>query len=213
MALSSTARVVTSLLVMGGVALILPAQFRPGARLLVSWNTGVLTFLTLVVVAIAGLSADEVRTRSQYDREGRYRVLITTLLISLMSLGAVAYLLVSIRRHDRWFHIEMLLSVVSVFNAWLLLQTAFAIYYARYYYQPAPGSDSVRGGLQFAGEQQPDYWDFLYFSFAIGTSYSTSDTSIESRTLRRIVLLQSIVSFLFFTILIGLVMSALGTLF
>jgi uncharacterized membrane protein len=53
----------------------------------------------------------------------------------------------------------------------------------------------------------------MYFSFTVGMTYATSDTDIASRPLRRTALLQAIVSFLFYTVLIGLVMNAIATLF
>jgi uncharacterized membrane protein len=74
------------------------------------------------------------------------------------------------------------------------------------------GSDGTKGGLRFAGSEAPDYWDFLYFSYAIGTAYTTSDTSVESRTLRRAVLFQSIVSFVFTTVMIGVLINAISSL-
>jgi len=39
------------------------------------------------------------------------------------------------------------------------------LHYAHDYYGEARGKG---GGLAFPGDEQPDYWDFLYFSFVIG---------------------------------------------
>lgn len=211
--LHSSARVAVTLLVLAGVALLLPRNVHPGARLLISWNAAVLTFLAIVVYTISGADAHEVRTRSQRDGEGRFRVLVGIVLVCLASLVAVAVVLYNVKRQEPGFRLQVLLCLASVFIAWLLLQTMFALFYARYYYQPAKGRDTVVGGLHFVSDEPPDYWDFVYFSYTIGTSYSTSDTTIESRTLRRAVLLQAMLSFLFYTILIGLVMNAISALF
>jgi uncharacterized membrane protein len=110
---------------------------------------------------------------------------------------------------------ELVLSAATVFAAWLLLQSVFAMYYARCYYQPAsdsPGEGSDQGGAQFAGSEAPDYWDFVYLSFTIGTCYATSDVPITSRLLRRAALLQMFMSFVFYTFMVGMVINAIGAL-
>jgi uncharacterized membrane protein len=39
--------------------------------------------------------------------------------------------------------------------------------------------------MRFPDTDDPDYWDFVYFSFVIGTSTAVSDVAITSRTIRR----------------------------
>ncbi|MGH7469491.1 MAG: DUF1345 domain-containing protein [Longimicrobiales bacterium] len=209
--ITATMRVVVALLLMVGVALVLPQQVQPFGRLLIAWNAGVLGFLAICVVMISGKGPEEVRVHAQRQAEGRYRVLAGTLVVCLVSLLAVAFVLLRVQQHDRDFRLQVFLCVLTVFSAWLLLQTVFALFYARFYYHPA-GGGHVAGGLRFSGDAQPDYWDFTYFSYVIGTSYSTSDTNIESRTLRRTVLIQSLVSFVFYTVLIGVLMNAIAAL-
>jgi uncharacterized membrane protein len=50
----------------------------------------------------------------------------------------------------------------------------------------------------------PDYWDFLYFSFTIAVAVQTSDVSVTSRTMRKLVLGQSVLSFFFNLLILGL---------
>jgi uncharacterized membrane protein len=52
-------------------------------------------------------------------------------------------------------------------------------------------------------EQHPDYWDFLYFAFTIAVAVQTADVSVMSRSMRKIVLAQSILGFLFNMVIIG----------
>jgi uncharacterized membrane protein len=49
----------------------------------------------------------------------------------------------------------------------------------------------------------PDYWDFLYFSFTIAVAAQTSDVIIMNRSTRKTVLAQSILSFLFNVAILG----------
>lgn len=52
--------------------------------------------------------------------------------------------------------------------------------------------------------QRPIYWDFLYFSFTIAVAAQTSDVTINNTSMRKIVLFQSILSFIFNAAIIGL---------
>jgi uncharacterized membrane protein len=53
-------------------------------------------------------------------------------------------------------------------------------------------------------EENPDYWDFLYFSFTIAVAAQTSDVALMSRSMRKVVLAQSILSFVFNAAILGL---------
>ena len=74
---------------------------------------------------------------------------------------------------------------------------------------PGGADGKPKGGLEFPSDDVPDFWDFMYFSFTVGFSYAASDTNVTSRVLRRAVLLQAMISFLFYTIIIGLVINAI----
>jgi uncharacterized membrane protein len=208
----SVVRLAVSLIVLACVALLLPEHMPLGARVLISWNAGVLTFLAIVLISIVGEDADTVRRDAERIGTGRGRVLLSTVAVGLVSLVAVVLVIYNVGQRDPGFRLYAALCVVTVLTSWLLLQTVFGLFYARYYYQPKPGSDTVQGGLRFVNDEPPDYWDFLYFSFTIGMTYTTSETNIVSRQLRRAVLLQGLVSFLIYTALIGVVMNVVAGL-
>jgi len=44
---------------------------------------------------------------------------------------------------------------------------------------------------------EPDYWDFMYFSFTIAVASQTADINLSSSSMRRAVLAQSVLSFFF----------------
>ena len=89
----------------------------------------------------------------------------------------------------------------TVLGSWLLVGTLFTFHYARIYYR----SPATRRALSFPEkEDNLDYWDFLYFSFTIAVAAQTSDVSIMSHSMRKTVLAQSILSFLFNVTIIGL---------
>ena len=82
-----------------------------------------------------------------------------------------------------------------------MLATLFAVHYAHdYYCAPADGKP-----LRFPDDiEKPTYWDFLYFSFTIAVASQTADIAVMSSDARRLVLLQSVLSFLFNTSILGL---------
>jgi len=88
-----------------------------------------------------------------------------------------------------------------LFGSWCLVATLFTFHYARTYYR----SPTERRALRFPDDcASPDYWDFLYFSYTIAVAGQTSDISVMSRPMRKIVLAQSILSFLFNVAILGL---------
>ena len=95
--------------------------------------------------------------------------------------------------------------------SWGVTQVAFALHYAHDYYRPDDSSDEG-GGLDFPACNSPDYWDFLYFSTSIGATSQTSDVSIKSRALRRLVTLHATVSFFFNTAVLALTVNIAASL-
>ena len=95
-----------------------------------------------------------------------------------------------------------MLAGVTIFLSWCFVHTTFALHYAHEFYMDR-GREGV-ACLEFPGGGHPDYLDFLYFSFVIGTTSQTADVSIASRSLRRLALLHGIIAFLFNTTLVAL---------
>jgi uncharacterized membrane protein len=93
------------------------------------------------------------------------------------------------------------LVMVTIVLSWAFIHTMFALHYAYEFYDDAPGG----GGMAFpGGEKEPDYWDFVYFSFVIGMTAQVSDVGITSKQIRRTVTAHGIVSFLFNAALLAL---------
>jgi uncharacterized membrane protein len=86
--------------------------------------------------------------------------------------------------------------------SWFFIHTMFALHYAHEFH--AAHRENGGGGLSFPGEEDPDYWDFMYFSFVIGMTSQVSDVAIAARSIRRIATAHGIVSFLFNATLVAL---------
>ena len=103
------------------------------------------------------------------------------------------------------------LGILTIIVSWSVTQVAFALHYAHDYYLPDGGSDA-QGGLDFPGTEMPDYWDFLYFATSIGATSQTSDTTIKSHSLRRLVTLHSVIAFFFNTAVLALTVNIAASL-
>ena len=85
-----------------------------------------------------------------------------------------------------------------------------AFHYAHLYYQrdlEATGGRMDAGGLEFPGTEEPVVSDFLYFSFVIGMTAQVSDVGITDKTIRRTATVHGIISFVYNTALVALMVN------
>ena len=106
------------------------------------------------------------------------------------------------------------LATVTVVSSWLLVHTMMALHYAHVFYCPCEGStdDSHSVGVTFPEEEEPDFLDFAYFSFVIGMTCQVSDVQVTAARMRRIVLLHSLLSFAFNTVILAFSINLAATL-
>jgi uncharacterized membrane protein len=88
-----------------------------------------------------------------------------------------------------------LLAGVTLIISWVFVQVAFARYYAHEFYSRKAGSDN--SGIEFPNNPLPDYWDFIRFAFVIGMRIQVPRVQITSKKMRRVVIVQCIVSVIF----------------
>lgn len=179
------------------------------ARLLAGWLAGTLGDLVVVWWGMGRLDAARTRLRASSFDPGSAALYALIVAISWVSLGGVLLVTDAARTLSgpaRWTHIGLALATLAA--TWLLMQTVFALRYARRYYR------EDAHGLLFPGEAAPSYLDFAYFSAVIGMTSQVSDVAIASAAMRRLALLHGLVSFGFnlmvLALTLNLVASALG---
>src|SRR5262249_2602089 len=144
------------------VFLVVPATLAWPVRLILGWDVGVLLFLLGTLLAIRDASPDRMRRRSRYQDERRSVVLSLGVAASALSLFAIAFLLAkSGPMADFPTPLRAAVAGGTVVLSWMLVHTIFALHYTHAYY--GDGGDRDLGGLDFPGDQSPDYWDFVYF--------------------------------------------------
>jgi uncharacterized membrane protein len=87
-----------------------------------------------------------------------------------------------------------------VFGSWFAVGLAYTSHYAHVYYT----SDAAVPPLVFPdAPKSPGYWDFLYFAFTISAAAATSDVNVNGWQMRRLVIVHSVIGFLFNAVIIG----------
>jgi uncharacterized membrane protein len=101
------------------------------------------------------------------------------------------------------------LIIVTLILAWMFSNVVYAVHYAHVFYT---GDDhgKDRGGIEFPGTKEPDYWDFIYFSSCLGMTFQTSDVDITSGRIRRIVTGQCLAAFVFNIGVLAFTINVLG---
>lgn len=140
-------------------------------------------------------------------RANRRLVLERTVLLTFMSIGLMSLSIHDVHRNSILpVNIRLLFYFAALFASWIQLHVGFAIYYAKHYFSlnPKPAADGPNPqGLVFTGSDEPVFTDFLYVAFAVGLTYAMSDVNLEDHRIRRMVLLHSIISFLFYSTVIS----------
>lgn len=190
-----------------------PTQMAWSTRALLAWNALVWTYLALVVSMMARSDHRHVQRHARAIAEGVLAVLLLAVMGALASLAAMALELAQAHAGrsllQGWPH--LLLALGTVAGSWLLLPVEFGLAYASLYHR----GDKEPHGLEFPGmaaEGAPDYADFMYFSVTVAATSQTSDIAVSSRAMRRLVLFQAILSFVFNTGVLALSVNILASL-
>lgn len=186
----------------GALAWVIAARFDARLAPLIGGDFFFVTYLLSMLHFAASSSPQRLRQRANIEDEGIPVIVGVTVAEVAFCLVAIFTLLGS--KPDTT---HLLISLATVPLGWLTLHTVFAFHYAHLYYRRETSSTLPRrdrGGLDFPETPEPAPWDFLYFSFVLGMTAQVSDVTVKEAGLRRLVLVHSIVSFFFNTVLLAL---------
>ncbi len=156
------------------------------------------TWLTLAPMGPAETAAHA--TREEPTRAGAHLVVALAALLSLVGVGAV---LVGADGHSALVLGAALGTVVA---SWAAVHTIFALRYARMF------CSAPRGGVDFHQDEPPRYTDFAYLAFTVGMSFAVSDTDLASSAFRRTALMQALMSYVFGTVVVALLVNLVAGL-
>jgi uncharacterized membrane protein len=188
----------------------------PGV-VLVTWISFGLSIIIMDWIIILSSHPKEVRKIAKLEDSSRTLIFAFVIIASLVSLLAIIFLLKSSKDlSPEKVTGHVILAMTSVIVSWLLVHTIFTLLYAHLFYTTVTDADNKRkaiGGLEFPGdEKEPDYLDFVYFSFVLGMTFQVSDIEISSRQIRRLAWIHGMVSFAFNTAIVALSINVISGL-
>jgi len=178
---------------LAGLALPWPLRF--DVRVLIAFDAAALVFLVAVWIAMARTGTAEMARRAKDHDEGKWTALAIGVGIAVAVVVAVAAELHGMKEPAI---ARVALAATTIVLSWAFTNTLFALHYAHACYGVAAQRAK---GLVFPGTDHPDYWDFVYFAFVVGTTFQTSDVAIHSSHIRRIVAAQGALAY-FFTVVV-----------
>jgi len=182
-----------------------PLLPRGTERAVLAWDIGVMVFLALSATLFVTERLDRMAEDAEAQEEGEWTVFWLTMAAVAFSFVAIIQAFAGMKEMPpaaRSLHV--ILVAVTLLVSWLMTHTAFALRYAHEYYEIDSAGVGIVGGLEFPGERQPDYLDFLYFSMVLGMTFQVSDVQITARKFRRLAVAHGLLSFLYNTIILAL---------
>ncbi|MGS0741579.1 DUF1345 domain-containing protein [Glaciimonas sp. GG7] len=171
-------------------------------RGLISWNAGVWGYLMAIWSMMVRAGSAQVKQRAAMEDENDVMILVLICVAATSSIGAVVFGLSQAKDFlPGPKEVRYLFTGLTVLGSWFLVGTMFTLHYARLFYSAGEGKLPLRFPDE---EKNPDYWDFLYFSFTMAVAVQTSDVSVMTRSMRKTVLVQSVLTFIFNSAILGL---------
>ena len=160
--------------------------------LLAGFDIASIAFLMSILPLLRQGTVAQMRTQAEENDANRGILLIITGVVMLAVMASVAWVLNGERNAY-----GIALSIGTLLLAWTFSHVVYALHYAHIFYGDADKNEEDDRGIDFPRCDEPDYWEFLYLSFALGMTFQPADVSILTRRLRRTVLGHSMAAFIF----------------
>jgi hypothetical protein len=93
----------------------------------------------------------------------------------------------------------LVLAAGTVVTCWLVITFSFALQYAR--------RDIEQGGLRFPGPDEPVFTDYNYLAIGCSATFGTTDTTVVSTPMRRLISVHSVLGLLMNTVVVAVLLS------
>lgn len=186
--------------------------FENPSRVIIAWDAFGVALLALFVQLALTATPDQMPANAKAQEEAEWTIFVIVVLGTIMSFAAIIGefsgtkdMAPAARRE----HVTLV--VVTLVLTWLVTQVVFGFRYAHEYYSATmPGT--LDKGLEFPGDEEPDYWDFAYFAIVLGMTFQVSDVQITSRKLRRLATAHGLLGFTFNTVILALTVNLVANL-
>ncbi len=181
--------------------LLLPAPVRLPTRFILSWDLMATIYIAVTLRMFITSTVDICRSRAALYDEGDWIILLLVVVSAGTSFVAIFAELPTLKMPEHSVPLALAITGITVALSWTFTHTVFTLHYANVYYRL---DDDGPGGLDFPGGREPDYRDFLYYSFVIGCAAQTGDIATTSVGMRYLSLVHGIVAFTFNTAILAL---------
>jgi uncharacterized membrane protein len=177
------------------------------SAVLAGWIVAASVFVAWVWLSVGSMDGAQTAAHATIEEGSRTASEVVVLAACGASLVAVAFALLEASKEVGADKILLTaVASVTVVVSWGAVHTVYALRYARLYHTEG-------GGIIFRGEHLPDYGDFGYLAFTIGMTYQVSDTDLTSRTIRLTALRHALLSYVFGTSILAMLINVLVRLF
>jgi uncharacterized membrane protein len=184
------------------VGALVPDRYNDLRRALIGWNSGVWAYLLTMAWTMFRADHSRVRAIAEKQDESGGAVLGAVIVGAILSVYAIVTELANMKgasEHLKALHYGF--TALTVIGSWLLVGVMYCFHYAHIYYTASKHALP----LEFPDQHtQPNYWDFLYFSFTLSVAVQTSDVTVKTRAMRKLVLGHCVLAFFFNLVILGL---------
>ncbi|QZY52306.1 DUF1345 domain-containing protein [Leucobacter tenebrionis] len=167
------------------------------AGLLAGWGVVALVNVVWVLLTVWSMGPAETRAHATAEDPGRSAARVIAVVSSVASLIAVAVVAAQAQRADGiTAYLLAGIALLSVASSWALIHTNYMLRYADLYYRSGEDGEAL-GGIDFNQAEPPQYTDFAYFSVGLGMTYQVADTDVSRSDVRRVVIAQTLLGYLF----------------
>ena len=195
-------RFAVSVAIGAGAGITVGLLLGPAAGVLAGWASVALVNVGWILVLVWNMDAAQTRLHAISEDPGRATARIIAVVGSVASLAAVGVVIIQAgHAHGTRAYLLAGISVLSVAGSWALIQVDYMLRYARIFY-----AEPV-GGISFNQDEDPTYSDFGYFAVGLGMTYQVADTNVRSNQVRRVVVAQTLLAYLFGAVILATVIN------
>jgi len=186
------------------IAIAAGAVFSRG--LLIGFDVAAIAFLASYAPTLR-FDAKRIRQEAARNDANRPTLLILSFVLTVIIL---AVLVGELAQGEKISALDKFVVTVSLILVWTFANAVYALHYAHLYYTADDGGRDC-AGLEFPKMREPLLADFVYFAFTLGVAVQTSDVSITSPHIRKVVTVHCVVGFFFNLGVLALTVNVLGS--
>jgi len=178
-----------------------------------TWCAFAFSYIITSWMVIFSRSIDQIKKMAQKDDGSDIFVIVFTIITSFAAMVTVLMLIVASKTDNRNELLRVIICFSSIMLSWMLVHTIFTFHYAHLFYDAdMVNKTTLKRGLKFPSDEEPDYLDFAYFSFIVGMTFQVSDVEVTDKKMRRLVLMHGLISFVLNTFVVALTINFIAGL-